>query len=214
MLVLALAMAAAAPLPAPLLAPDDLVSSQVLPPPPSDGSNQAQAERAELAVVERTRTPVDLASARFAEAIGPRFKLDRLPDTALLMAMIRSTEKAVADRAKTYFRRPRPWIANPHIHACSRNDDALSSYPSGHTTMAFSMGAVLSRLVPERASAIMARAARYGQSRIVCEVHYRSDVTAGEILGLVVAERLMTKPQFRSQFAHARLELHGAQLTN
>ena len=188
MLVLALAMAAAAPLPAPLLAPDDLVSSQVLPPPPSDGSNQAQAERAELAVVERTRTPVDLASARndsatkdasiFAEAIGPRFKLDRLPDTALLMAMIRSTEKAVADRAKTYFRRPRPWIANPHIHACSRNDDALSSYPSGHTTMAFSMGAVLSRLVPERASAIMARAARYGQSRIVCEVHYRSDVTA------------------------------------
>jgi acid phosphatase (class A) len=56
----------------------------------------------------------------------------------------------------------------------------------------------------------MARAARYGESRLVCEVHYRSDVTAGEALGLIVAERLMAKPSFRLQFNRARAELARA----
>ena len=223
MIALALALAAIAPLSAPLLTPGDLVSAQILPPPPPRASLQFRTERAELAAVEHERTAADLAAAKidsntkdasiFREAIGPRFQLVRLPQTATLMMMVRSAEKTAADRAKAHFRRPRPWIVNPTIAACSRNDDALSSYPSGHTTMAYSMGAILSRLVPTRASAIMARAARYGENRIICEVHYRSDVTAGEALGLIVAERLMAKPTFRAQFDRAQGELTRARIT-
>lgn len=207
-----------------MLGPSELSSALVLPPPPAGNSAEARAERDELAAVEKTRTAADLEAARtdgeiknasvFRDAIGPGFDLDRLPQTALLMAMVRGTEKASADRAKDYFKRPRPWIVNPSIHACSRDDEPLSSYPSGHTTMAFSMGAILSQLIPDRAPAIMARAARYAQNRIVCEVHFRSDVTAGEALGLIVAERLMQKPQFRAQFDRARQELVGVQLTS
>lgn len=209
--------------PAPLLGPADLVSAQILPPPPAVGSSQYRIEKDELANVEKNRTPSDFAAAAkdsetkdasvFREAIGPSFELDRLPQTALLMSMVRTLEKAAADRAKVYFKRPRPWIGNPAIHACSRDDEPNSSYPSGHTTMAYSMASILSRLVPERAPAIMARAARYAQSRIVCEVHFRSDVTAGEALGLVVGERLMQKPQFRAQFERAHQELVTARLT-
>lgn len=216
------AAAAAAPKPVSLLGPADLVSAQILPPPPAPASEQARFERAELAAIERQRSAAEVAAAKvdsktkdasiFREAIGLGFDLQRLPQTALLMSMVRATEKDAADRAKTYFKRPRPWIANPAIGACSRNDDPLSSYPSGHTTMAFSMGAVLSRLVPQRAPAIMARAARYGQSRLICEVHYRSDVTAGEALGLMVAERLMQRPAFLAQFARARAELVRARV--
>jgi acid phosphatase (class A) len=216
-IAVALALAAAAPTPVSLLGPGDLVSAEILPPPPPANSLQAEAERAELEVIERTRSSAAIEAAKrdsetkdatiFEEAIGPGFRLDRLPQTALLMSMVRGSEKAAADRAKIYFRRPRPWIANPSIGACSRDDDALSSYPSGHATMAFSMGAVLSRLVPQRAPEIMARAARYGESRLTCEVHYRSDVTAGEALGLIVAERLMAKRSFVRQFRLARVEL-------
>lgn len=217
-----LTAAAPAPKPASLFGPGDLVSAQVLPPPPAPASEEARLERAELAAIERQRSGAEVAAAKidsktkdasiFREAIGPGFDLQRLPQTALLMTIVRATEKDAADRAKAYFKRPRPWIANSAIGACSRNDDPLSSYPSGHTTMAFSMGAVLSRLIPERAPAIMARAARYGQSRLICEVHYRSDVTAGEALGLVVAERLMQQPAFRAQFARARAELVRARV--
>lgn len=223
MIALALALAAAAPAPVSLLGPSDLISAQVLPAPPAPGSAEARAERAELLAMEHSRTAAEVAAAKsdsatkdasiFREAIGPAFVLDRLPQTALLMAMVRGSEKAAADRAKDYFKRPRPWIANPSIRACSRNDDALSSYPSGHTTMAYSMAAILGRLLPQRAPEIMARASRYAQSRIVCEVHFRSDVTAGEALGLIVAERLMEKPEFRLQFDRARAEVAGARIT-
>jgi acid phosphatase (class A) len=78
--------------------------------------------------------------------------------------------------------------------------------------MAYSMGAVLARLVPAKAPAIMARAAVYAQSRIVCEEHFRSDVTAGQALGLIVVERLMTKPRFQHLFEAAGRELTQAGL--
>lgn len=219
-MILAIALATSVPVSPPLLGPTDIVNASILPPPPAKGSAQERAEIAELAQMERVRTAAEIASARsdsttknasiFNSAIGPRFQLDRLPQTALLMAMVRSSEKAAADRAKDYFRRPRPWIVNPSIGSCSRSDNALSSYPSGHTTMAFSMGAILGRLIPNHASAILARAARYGESRLVCEVHYRSDITAGEALGLIVAERLMAKPAFGVQFKRSQAELMRA----
>ena len=76
--------------------------------------------------------------------------------------------------------------------------------------MAFSMGEVLARLVPEKAGPILARAARYGQSRIVCGQHFRSDVSAGQMLGLLIAERLMAEPAFQAAFDAARKELVAA----
>lgn len=208
----------AAPLEPSLLASDDLDPALVLPPPPAPGSAQARAELAELRSIEAARTPAMLAAAHtdsdtkdasiFAAAIGPAFALDRLPATARLMHEVRIAEKDAADRAKAHFRRNRPWVAAPELHHCGKDDDAAwSSYPSGHTTMGFAMGAVLARLDPARADAIMARAAAYGESRIVCEVHFRSDVTAGQTLGLVVADRLMAKPAFQADFAAARREL-------
>lgn len=214
----------AAPPPASLLSPADLDPAQVLPPPPAPHSAQAEAELAELRAIENARTPERLAAARldgktrnasiFAAAIGPAFDLSKLPATARLMAAVRASENDAADRAKAHFRRPRPWVVAPDLKGCPGGtaDGTWSSYPSGHTTMAFSMGAVLARLLPAKASAIMARAAAYGESRIVCERHFRSDVTGGEALGLQVADRLMANAQFRSDFDAARAELAAAGL--
>jgi len=215
--LVALALIGAGPTPPSLLTEADISPDAILPPPPPETSAAHRAELAELAAIEAERTDAEVAAAKsdsatkdasiFAEAIGPRFDLARLPETATLMAEVRAAEKFAADRSKAAFHRPRPWIGNPAIKACSTDDEPLTSYPSGHTTMGFSMAAILSRLVPARATEIMARAARYGESRLVCEVHYRSDVTAGETLGLVVAERLMAKPAFRAQYARAAAEL-------
>jgi acid phosphatase (class A) len=203
-----------------MLQASDLDPAAILPAPPARDSAQARRELDELHDIERTRRPEDVAAARadseaknasiFAEAVGPGFDLARLPATAHLFAIVRETEKDEADRGKDEFKRARPWIVDPRLQSCSRDDDDLSSYPSGHATMAYSMAAVLARLVPERAPAIMARAARYGEARLVCEVHFRSDVTAGEALGMVVAERLMEKPAFRAVFDASRDELRKA----
>jgi hypothetical protein len=198
----------------------DLDPVRVLPSPPVAGSPQALAELAELHAIETARSPADEAAARidgdtkngsiFGVALGSGFDLAKLPATAALLEMVRASEKATVDRGKDEFRRPRPYIVDPTLKSCKRNDDPLSSYPSGHTSMAFSMGEVLARLVPEKAGPILARAARYGQSRIVCGQHFRSDVSAGQMLGLLIAERLMVEPPFRTAFDSARRELVAA----
>ena len=224
-LIAAAALVAAAPKPdkpAPILDAAELDPARVLPPPPAPGSAQVRAELAELHAAEATRTPADEAAARldgdtknasiFAEAIGPAFDLHQLPATARLLAVVRETEKAVVDHGKDEFRRPRPYVLDPSLKSCKRNDDPLSSYPSGHTSMAFSMGETLATLIPDRAGPILARAARYGQSRIVCEQHYRSDVTAGQQLGTLIAERLRAKLAFRAMLDAARQELVIASL--
>lgn len=195
----------------------------VLSAPPAPGSAQAMAEIAELHAMQNRRTPADIAAAKaegstkdasiFADVLGPKFDLAALPATAHLFDMVRATEKATVDHGKGEFRRSRPWIVDPTIESCAKNDDPLSSYPSGHTSMAFSMAGVMARLVPEKAPAILARAARYGESRIVCEQHFRSDVTAGEALGLLIAERLMQNAGFARAFGDAGKELARAGLT-
>ena len=223
LLFTAAALAAAAPGgKAPLLGPADLDPALVLPPPPAAGSVQARAELAELHAAEAARSAADEADARldgetknatiFAVVLGPNFDLPKLPATQALLAEVRASEKAAVDRGKDEFRRQRPYAVDPSLKSCKRNDDPLSSYPSGHTSMAFSEGQVLARLVPEKAGPILERAARYGQSRIVCEQHFRSDVTAGQELGTLIAERLMQKPAFATAYVLARRELVAAGL--
>ncbi|PJM79234.1 acid phosphatase [Bifidobacterium scaligerum] len=56
-----------------------------------------------------------------------------------------------------------------------------SSYPSGHTTAAYSWGIALAGLLPELAPQIMARASEAGNNRIVLGVHYPLDIMGGRI---------------------------------
>ncbi|WP_404714045.1 phosphatase PAP2 family protein [Sphingomonas sp. MMS24-J13] len=191
----------------------------LLPPPPADGSAIAKAELAALFVVDRTRTPAEEARAKtdnrvkdvtiFAAIMGPGFDLDRLPATKALFQTVRAEEKAAADRAKDHFLRNRPWIVDKTLHPCSTDDEPQSSYPSGHATMGYAMAAVLADLVPTKAPAILARAADYGHSRLVCEMHFASDVTAGQTYGMLIAERLMQQPAFQAQFRAAAAELQS-----
>lgn len=203
-----------------LLSAADLDPQAVLPPPPAAGSAQAAAELAELQMMEQRRSAADIAAARldgetknvtiFDDVLGPKFDLDKLPATRRLFELVRATEKEIVDHGKDEFKRPRPWIVDDALKSCKRSDEPLSSYPSGHTAMAFSMGQVLARLVPEKSRPILDRAARYGQSRIICEQHFRSDVTAGQELGTLIAERLMRKPAFVAAYERAAQELVAA----
>lgn len=126
--------------------------------------------------------------------------------------MVRAEEKAAIDRAKAHFQRLRPYRVDASLHPCSVNEDPRSSYPSGHATMAYAMATTLARLIPSRAPAIMARAAEYRDSRLMCEQHYPSDVAAGQTYGAVIAERLLAKPSFRTAFTAAATELGAAGL--
>ena len=177
-------------------------------------------ELAELHDIDRARTPDEVAHAKadgevknvtiFAEVMGPAFDLEKLPATKALFHTVRAEEKASADRAKDHFQRNRPWITDSSLHPCATDDEPQSSYPSGHTSMGYAMASVLTRLAPSKAPAILARAADYAHSRLICEVHFPGDVAAGQVFGMLIAERLMEQPTFQAQFRAAALEMKRA----
>ena len=211
--------AAAAPV---YLSSSDYNPEILLPPPPEEGSAAAKAELAELDRIQQRRSQEAFARADrdfrtrngtiFAAAIGPGFDLDKLPVTAKLLDDVQKDEDAAASLAKNYFHRTRPWIVDPALNSCSKDDDPHSAYPSGHATMAYAMAVVLASLVPQKAQPIMARAADYAENRLVCGMHRRRDIQAGQVLGTVVAELLLRNPGFTTEFAAAERELQAARI--
>ncbi|MDE2182594.1 MAG: phosphatase PAP2 family protein [Alphaproteobacteria bacterium] len=217
LMTVAVLAASCLPLQAAFLAPSDYRAEELLPAPPADGSPAAKAEMDELHRIEATRTPDQFAKAladdrdeditAFYGVMGRGFDLKQLPKTARLFADVKAEEKAAAKLAKNTFRRKRPWIVDPALKTCASDDAPLSSYPSGHSTMGYAMATVLAALAPEKAPAIMARARQFAENRLVCSMHFRSDIAAGQVLGTVVAVELMHKPAFMTEFEAARAEL-------
>ncbi len=92
--------------------------------------------------------------------------------------------------AKSVYKRPRPYIANPEIKPCISLENTYA-YPSGHTTMARVLGRTLAHIYPERAEAFMKRADEVAASRILGGVHHPTDIVAGKKLGDVIAKKML-----------------------
>ncbi len=205
-----------------VLTAEQIDPAKVLPPPPAEGSAQQQAELEELRDLQALRTPGRLAQARwddahenawaFADVIGPGFNPAALPKTTALLAKIQAEQEGLATQAKAYFHRPRPFVADPALVGCGRGTKFYTSYPSGHATMAYTIAPVLEALMPAKAQTIAKRADDYAYSRLVCEVHYRSDLRAGQILGTWAATLLLGAPALQADFAAAKQELAAAGL--
>jgi acid phosphatase (class A) len=199
---------------------------RLVPPPPARGSRIEQDEVAEIYRVQAAATPAAKALARhdndvedptiFTEAIGPGWNLAKLPKTGFLMKKIMDVDRPDSSTAKKYFQRPRPYTVDPKIPTCAPHGagPALNSYPSGHAMLGYELGVVLASLIPEKAQAILARAQLYGENRILCGFHFRSDVAAAQQYGTVLAVEMLQHPRFHGWFLEARQELIAAGLTH
>jgi subtilase-type serine protease len=70
------------------------------------------------------------------------------------------------------------------------------SFPSGHTTYAFTDGILLAMLVPQQYQNMLARAADYGNSRIALGVHYPLDIIGGRALATYDLAQAFTNPAY------------------
>lgn len=213
-------MAQAAPHALHYLSAAEIAPATTLPAPPPRGSEIERAELAELRAIIASATPERMTRAEwddshedpaaFDAVLG--LKLEQLPRTWALLKVVQEEADAAAAVPKNFFARVRPWGVDPKLPHCDAGTAAkpTRSYPSGHSSLGYSVGYVLAQMLPERAPVVLGRAADYAMSREICGAHFPSDTEASHVLATLVASRLLQMPAFRAQYVAARSELRAA----
>ena len=210
-----LTLLGAAPASAGLLDPAAYDAARLLPPPPDEAVTRT--ELSELRAITTSASAEHRAfAARDAKDETPDifngtigFDIATVPQTQKLLQMVAEEEEGDTKAAKAFFHRDRPYTVDTSLKTCTptKPGKAATSYPSGHATLAFSMGIILAQVLPSKSQAILARSREYAENRLVCGVHYRSDIVAGQQFGTVLALRLMENAAFKSQMDLAMAEL-------
>jgi acid phosphatase (class A) len=195
------------------LAPSVDASALVLGP-PSGAMADAEAAfvRGPWHEARRARAVADDQFDPFS-ALGPvmggGFTAEHYPLTAEAFARLRTPLGAAILTAKSRFDRERPFEVDSAVTPCIAVDDRLrasGAYPSGHAAFGWAWALVLAELDPDRADAILARGREFGDSRVVCGLHYPSDVEAGRVIAAGTLARLHAEPGFRAALDAARTE--------
>jgi acid phosphatase (class A) len=171
-----------------------------------DSPRFAQAHRdAELGFPE--------GANQFACAIGLDVDAQKTPALYRLLERSRIDASAATRAAKHHYHRARPFMVNGEPTCTPEDEEGLrknGSYPSGHTSIGWAWALILSEIVPERADAIQARGRNYGESRLVCNVHWQSDILEGRFMGAAAVARLHDNAEFNRDLLAARKEIAAA----
>ncbi|MFK0298077.1 phosphatase PAP2 family protein [Brevundimonas sp. NPDC090276] len=157
-----------------------------------------------------------LALQHFDCALGVRLGSAATPNLNRLMQRLFDDSDAAAELVKARGFRARPVGDDPERRPCQRVTEAgrkTASYPSGSSTVATVYGEAFAALEPERATEARRIAHEMGLSRLVCGMHYPSDVAAGEVLGKAVFDAAAATPGFDADLTAARAELTAVRAT-
>ncbi|MDZ7669437.1 MAG: phosphatase PAP2 family protein [Gammaproteobacteria bacterium] len=93
---------------------------------------------------------------------------------------------------------------------CTPDDEeelrSNGAYPSGHAAIGWGWGLILAEVAPGRATELLARGRAFAESRMICNLHWWSDVSEGQRMGAAAVARLHADPVFRAQLDLARGE--------
>ena len=208
----------------PYLETDDLPDIlSFLPPPPAEGSHLFDADIAihnwarELKPSERTRraifegtTNVDTMALAFSGAFGKKLSKETTPQTMYLLERCIRTFRLAAAKPKREYMRKRPFVyfnEGTLIPEYEEEERNTGSYPSGHTSRGWGMALVLAQLNPERQDTLMSCGYEWGQSRVIANYHWQSDVDAARLMTSATFARLQACEEYRKDLAAALDEL-------
>ncbi len=151
----------------------------------------------------------------FSCALGAPLTVANAPVLHTLLSRVVVDAGRVATGAKKVFRRPRPFVDHDGPICVAKDAELVHSwsYPSGHSTYSWTVALILAEAAPDRAADILGRARSYGESRVVCGVHYESDVQAGRVAASAVFSALQAEPEFQRDLAAVRAELAALRRT-
>ncbi len=203
--------------------PDSLA---LMPPPPAEGS---AGQAADLATHRATRGLRDTprwalahadnnlkfpkATETFSCTLDMPISAEATPHLTMLLRRSLLDAGLATYGAKDHYKRQRPFAALNET-TCAPQEEAMlrkdGSFPSGHAALGWAWALILTELAPDRSNALLQRGHAFGQSRVVCGVHWQSDVDAGRLMGAAAVARLQADPTFRAQAALARGEIEQA----
>ena len=199
--------------------PDSLA---LVPPPPAPGSTAyaLDVETAKDTFALRDTPRFALAASDFdlhltnfiadySCALNVQITKDNAPYLFNLLSRAFSDIGLSTYAAKNFYKRERPFQVNgaplavPAARAFLEKDP---SYPSGHTSLGIGFALILSEIAPDRANELLARGRAFGESRIVCNHHWASDVVWGGFMGAATVARLHANPTFLADLETAKAE--------
>jgi len=146
----------------------------------------------------------------FSCALGLPVNEKETPHLYLLLRRTLADAGLSTYTAKNHYQRVRPFMLNRKPICTPEDREALKndgSHPSGHTAIGWAWALILAEIAPEHADAILARGRAFGESRVICNVHWHSDVVEGRFVGAAVVAILHSDPQFLSDLKAAKKEL-------
>ena len=203
--------------------PDSL---KLISPPPVPGSAAAAADEAAYRAgrafkgsprwtlaAEDTNLKFPKAADVFSCALDLQISQEQTPHLNMLLRRTLADAGLSTYAAKDHYKRVRPFVAIKEATCAPAEEPSVikdPSYPSGHAAVGWAWSLVLTELAPERADLLLARGHAFGQSRMICGVHWQSDVDAGRQVGAAAVARLQSDSEFRAQMTAARAEIGSA----
>jgi acid phosphatase (class A) len=198
-------------------------SLALLPPPPAEGSTSLALDedvsrnsltlrgtpRWDLAT-EDANQKFPRAAGAFSCALNAPITEQDTPHLYILLHRTLADAHESTKTAKNHYKRARPFIINKEP-TCTPDEEThlmkSGSYPSGHTAIGWAWALILSEVAPEQTDAILSRGRAFGQSRVICNAHWQSDVIEGRSVGAAAVARLHSDPVFRAAIEAAKAEL-------
>jgi len=203
---------------------DDIPNSLAfMPAPPALGS---ASQAADEAIYQATRALRDTprwalavrdanlnfpeAPGAFSCALGHSITASTTPHLNALLSRLRADVSLTTARTKDHYKRQRPYLRHGESSCTPAERHKSDSYPSSHAAIGWAWALLLAEIAPHRGEALLRRGIAFGDSRVICGVHWQSDVEAGRLVGAATIARLQANPMFRAQMAHARKEIEQA----
>jgi acid phosphatase (class A) len=119
---------------------------------------------------------------------------------------VRKEESVASGLLKKYYHSPRPYQFDATLHPVCPLTPQPNSYPSGHALSGYLLAYTLVQIVPEKKKEIFDRTNQYVRNRLICGVHYASDIEASRNVAYVIFGSLEISPDFQRDLAAARDE--------
>lgn len=145
----------------------------------------------------------------FSVPFGLEISRRNTPAIYKVLELSLATCDSICTLPKAYWHRTRPFAYFGEHSLTPDLEDALrknGSFPSGHSILGWSAGLLLSEINPDAADTLLARAYMYAESRVVCGVHWQSDIDAGRLAASIAYAKLHTSDRFLQDMAEARAE--------